>query len=459
MIRNEDSGAWISDSKIANRSLFSELDVLLRALDRFFVAENFVTSGEDLASKNFHEELSTARDAIIRILGILEVVIPESRKNAYWFQKFAETKLLTAGKRDEFREGLCKQDTPEQGLYHLYDSFINLKGVISDLARAHEISYLGFMNIGHMICKEIRENHHFNPFRQALNPEFDEIRNREISDLVKALKPREIKKYISVIYLYLFRFLRFMEFIDIETQRPVSLNASLMILMMLRSEIAIYQSFIERAIKRIKNSSLEVLLQSLAYQFSMETKRVYLQELKDIYGKKESSHFRGKIENSCGILKNLTEHNIVQLTQFFRPDIRGENIFASFVAKLEQSLQLREDIVVLQRFLSALQNTGENLRARAMASETLRNYMVYFESSTFRLLRHDDYGEFASFFNEMNAARGDELASPHFLKLLKKIAHFNVFLDATLRNIENRSELTAKSINLERVDALVRQYI
>jgi hypothetical protein len=199
MISDEDSGDWISDSRIANWSLFSELDILLRALDRFFIAENFVISGEDLPSKNFYEELCTARDTIIRILAILEVVIPESRKNAYWFQKFAETKLLTAGKRDEFREGLCKQDTPEQGLYHIYDSFINLKGVVSDLVRTGDISYLGFMNIGHMICKEIRENHHFNPFRKALDPEFDQIRNREISAIVKALKPKEIKKYISVL--------------------------------------------------------------------------------------------------------------------------------------------------------------------------------------------------------------------------------------------------------------------
>jgi len=459
MISDEDSGDWISDSKIANWSLFSELDILLRSLDRFFIAENFVVSGEDLPSKNFYEELCTARDTIIRILGILEVVIPESRKNAYWFQKFAETKLLTAGKRDEFREGLCRQDTPEQGLYHLYDSFINLKGVVSDLVRTGDISYLGFMNIGHMICKAIRENHHFNPFRKALDPEFDQIRNREISAIVKALKPKEIKKYISVIYLYLFRFLRFMDFIDIETQRPVSLNASLMILVLLRSEIAIYKGQIEKAIKKMKDRPLAVLLQSLAYQFSMETKRVYLQELKDIYRKKESSQFRGKIENSYGILKNLTEHNIVQLTQFFRPDVRGENVFASFVTRLEKSRQLREDIIVLHRFLSALQNAGGNLHARARAFETLGNYMVYFEGSTFRLLRHGDYEEFASFFNEVNAVKGDNMASPQFLKMLERAAQFNIFLEATQRNIENRSELTDASINTERVDALVRQYI
>ncbi len=37
------------------------------------------------------------------MLGILEVVIPENRKNSYWFQKFAETKFLNARDRDSLR--------------------------------------------------------------------------------------------------------------------------------------------------------------------------------------------------------------------------------------------------------------------------------------------------------------------------------------------------------------------
>ena len=458
MTRKDGPEKWVGDSKKANKPLFSELDVLLRGLDRFFVAENFFISGEGVTARNFHEELATARDTILRILGILEVVIPESRKNSYWFQKFAEAKLFTTGKRDEFREGLTKQDSPEKGLYHLYDSFINLKGVISDLARSNEISYLGFMNIGRMISKGIRENIYFNPFRRALNQDFDVISNREITGIVKALTPREIKKSVSVIYLYLFRILRFTDFIDIETQRPVSLNASLTILVLLRSEIAVFQSYIEKTVRKIDDPRLTSLLESLAYQFSMETKRVYVQELKDIYQKKNSPQFRGRIENSCGILNNLTEQAIVQLTQFFRPDMNGADLFRSFVTKTQRSLQLREDIVTLHRIVSELQGSAGNLDKRVRAFETLRNYMGYFESFTFRLLRHDDYEEFELFFNELKELRGKSVLGPEFTKSLKRMAQFKIFLETTLRNIENRSELTDKSIDMERVEALMRQY-
>ena len=459
MLRKEETEHWAGDSKKTNRQLFSELDVLLRSLDRFFNVENLTFSNEDLTNKNFYEELVTARDTIMRALGILEVVIPESRKNAYWFQKFAETKLLTARKRDDFRETLYRQDTPEKGLYLLYDSFINLKGIISDLIRTGNISYMGFMNIGHMIGKEIRENRYFNPFSRGVNPEFDTIGHAKVSDAVRTIGRPEVKKHISVIYIYLFRFIRFLRFIDIETQRPVSLNSSLMILILMKSEIAVFQTYIDKALRKLGDPDLEMLLKSIAYQFTMENRRVFLQEMRDILRKKASPQFRGKIENCHGILKNLTEQSIVQLTQHFSPEIPGEEIFASFVTKRQQSIRLREDIFVLHRFISILEEKAGDVKKRLRVFESLRNYMLYFESFTFRLLRHDDYEEFSLFFNEINAAGKEVVAGSDFGKLLERIRHFKIYLETTLRHIGNRSELNDISIDMERVESLIGQYL
>lgn len=459
MVQRDNKEDWVSDSKKVNHILFSELDVLLRALDRFFNIENLTISHEDLGGKNFYDELITVRDAILRVLGILEVVIPESRKNAYWFQKFTETKYFTDQKRDAFRQDLYLQDTPEKSLYLLYDSFINLKGVITDLIRTGTISYTGFLNIGRLVSKEIRENVYFNPFKKNVNPEFDNISNVEISDIVRNIEEKEIKKPLSIIYLYLFRFIRFMNFIDVTTQRSISLNSSLIILILLRAEINTFRSYIEKATKKIKEPGMEMLLKSLSYQFSMETRRVYIQELKDIHRKKASAHFRGKIENSHGILKNLTEQSIVQLSQFFKPGITGEQIFESFVTKLEQSLRLREDIFVLHKFVTILEEKAGAPTERLKIFTSLKNYMLYFESFTFRLLRHDDYEEFVLFFNQMKSASQDTIKGPGFHKLLERILHFKIYLETTLRHIANRSELNERTIDMERVEALIRQYI
>jgi hypothetical protein len=453
----EEREDWVSRSKQENTALFSELDTLLRGLDRYFNPEN-LTFSESVAVKNFYEELVTVRDAILRVLGILEVVIPESKKNAYWFQKYAETKYLPESKIDAFRKDLYRRDTAEKGLYLLYDSFINIKGLITDLLRTGNISYSGFTNIGHMVNKEIRENIFFNPFRKNLNPEFDTISNAAISGIVRSLTDGEEKKQISLIYIHLFRLVRILSFVEITTQRSVSLHSSLLILILLRSEISAFRSYLEKATRKIKNPELQRLFHAISYQFAMETKRVYLQELRDISRIKNSVNFRGKIENSHGILKNLVEHSIVQITQFYTPEIKGEEIFPSFITKMEQSLRLREDIFALYKFITLLEKRTAVPKDRLKVFESLKNYMLYFESFTFRLLRHDDYEEFVLFFDELNSIAPEMTHDSGFYKIMEKVMHFKIFLETTLRHIDNRAELDGTDVDSERIKNLINQY-
>jgi len=450
---------WVAQAKRENPALFSELDTLLRALDRYFILDNLPNSTEDIAGRNFYEEIVTARDAILCTLSILEAVIPEKRKNAYWFQKFAETKYLSARAVDAFREDLYRQGTPEKSLYLLYDSFINMKGLITDISRSGHISYTGFLNVGNLVSKEIRGNIFFNPFRTAMNPEFDVITNPVISNIVRSLKDSEEKKHISIICLYLFRFIRIMSFIELTAQRSSSLSSSLMLLVLLRSEITFFHGYIDKTSRKLRNPELQMLLRAIAYQFSMETRRVYQQELKNIQRKRASIHFRGKIENSHGILKNLTEQSVVQLARYYNPALRGEEIFASFTTRVEQSLRLREDIHALHSFITMFCARSDSPNERLKCFESLRNYMLYFESFTFRLLRHDDYEEFSVFFHELRAIKKEMIAGQEFPKVLDKVRHFKVFLETTLRHLGNRTELADKPLDMVRLESLIKQYL
>lgn len=453
-----DTENWVWASRKANWELFSEADVLLRSLERFFSVEHG-PSRDELAAGNFYEELITARDTILHLLGILEVIIPDSRKNAYWFQKFAENELLTAVRRDALRANLYRQDTPERALCLLYDTCINLKGIMSDLLQSGNISYLSFMNIGRLVSKEVRENRYFNPFRKGLNPEYDFIHSAEVSEIVRTVEPKKLKKEVSLIYVYLFRFLRFLGFIDISTRREVTLNSSLMILFLLKSEINIFLVFLEKTFKAATDRAFAELMQSVSCEFAMENRRVFSQELHDIYRLRSSPHFRGKIENSHGIMKNLAEHAIFQVTRHFKPDVKGEAIFPSFVAKVQQSLRLREDIFVLHEFVSMLESAAGNIRQSVRVFESLRNYMVYFEGFTFRLLRYGDYEEFASFFSEIRGLPKDAAEKPDFSRVIGRVRQFKVLLELILMNIENRVELNGRSFDNERIELMMRQYL
>lgn len=448
---------WLSAAKKKHREVFSELDVLLRALDRFFNLENLPLSKEDVANRNFFDELSAARDTILRAIGLLDLVMPESRKNVYWFQKFAQAKFLNDKKRDALREDLYKQDVPEKSLFLLYDSFINLKGIVSDILRTEHIPYLTYQNIGQLAGREIRENVFFNPFRQDPNPELDVIGNQEISKAVREIKDRETRKYASVIFVYLFRFLRYLRYAD-SSNRFGSLNSSLLIILLLRSEFAVFLDYLTRAGRRVQDEGFRMALKVISYQFSMELRRVFLQELKEIFRNKSPQYLKGKIENSHGILKNLSEQSVVQLVQFFNPGVCGSDVFDTFITKREQSMRLREDVLVLNRFLGLIEKENAP-EARAQVFAAMRNFMLYFQSFTFKLLRYDDYEEFVSFFDRVLALNRDDVDGKGFEKILDKVRQFRIFTETCLRQISARAELAEVPIDMGRIEDSLSQYL
>ncbi len=445
---------WLSESRKKYLELYSELDVLLRAVDRFFHIENLDISQNDLPIKNFCNEINSLKDVIYRILAIFEVIIPENKKNAFWFQKYAESKLFSHYTRDFFKEKLYSQDSPEKSIFLMYDLFINLKGIITELLKSGEIQYNSYINIGQIISKEIRGNKFLNPFQKEINPEFDSINNPLITEIVRNIKESEIKKIISLIYIYFFRFLRFLKHVDISSNNNITLNSSLLILIMLKSELDLFRNFLKRNVVLIKNEDFKSLLNLISYQLSIETKRVFNQELKDIFDNKNPDSLRGKIENSKGILNNLIEQSILQITQLFNKNICGEDIFPKFIDKLAQSIKLREDIFTLHRFITLLEEQAVVPEVGRDIFKGMKNYMKDFQNSTFNLLRYDDYNEFDSFFNRIINLQWTEQE-----KILKTAKSFKIYLETTLRNIANRSELKNISVDIDKIEANLKKYI
>lgn len=446
---------WIREAKKEHRELFSELDVLLRSLDRFFVIENLPPSKKVPGGKNFTGELKAAWDVIVRVLAILDNVIPEKQRNVYWFQKFAESKLLSNRARDLMKADMYKQETPEKSLYVLYDSFCNLKSIISDIMQNVNIQQLSYKNVGQLITKELRENVFFSPFKNKMDPDLDFIDNQTVTAIVRSIDDMETKKTASVIFLYLFRFLRYMSHVDHSVSKTASLTRSVVVLILVRSEIDMFRSYMDNTSSHTKDNTLGMLLKGLSYQFSMETKRVYQQELTNIFNKKTVKHLRGKVENSHGILKNLTLQAIVQLARFWNEDVKDEDVFDIFITRTGQSIKLRDDLYVLHRMIGQMGKASKNNKEIKPVLATLINYLEYFESFTFKLLRYDDFEEFS---NLVNAVRLDYLNDKGFKPIMDKCHLLDVLISTTLRHIENREELKSRPIDIEQTEELVKQY-
>lgn len=451
---------WLIESKDLYKGLYIELDASLKGIDRFFSVENLFFDTDTLAEKNFYNELIILRDSILRVLGIFEVILPESKKNAFWFRKFAETRLYSEQKRDYLTKEEDDNSNPEQFIFSLYDSFINFKNLIVDILKGKKINYLSFKNVGDIVRKEIRDNDYFNPFRLRIHPEFDMITNYEVSALVKTIEDRRLKRSISMSFIVMFRVLRYLDCIDITTKRKISISCGLMLLSMIRSELRQSIMFFERESKKNHLKEFADIFQQLSFSLSIEQKRVYDQELRNILQLKNIRNLRGKIENSHGILKNLIEQSIVQVAECFDSTVKGESIFSTFITKLGQSMKLREDIYILFKLLTLFEENLSINTKRNSALASLKNYMLYFESFTFKLLRYDDYEEFSKFFAEfLSNTKVTPFSSSNSMKLTDSIHNFKIYLETTLNHINNRTELQGHPIDVDRARQLLTQYI
>jgi len=477
---------WFQNIPKEKKDSLFELYILLKTIDRFFVIENLSISDRDHPNRNFYDELLVAKDVILRIISIIESLIPEDEKNSYWFRKYAEQRFANNVLRDTLREELYRQDSPEKGLLLLYDTFVNIKTLIFDLLKTQNIPYISYKNIGDLLSREIRENQYFNPFKRPLIIEIDTIENEKIADTVKAIEDKTLKRYVSISLIALFRILKILRYVVTDSSEQAVVNKSIAILFFLRSELEDLRRFFENAPLQIEGKlsaegtagDLMSLMKGLSYQISMEIKRVYLQEMRDITRRTGQKRQRGRIENSAGIIKNLTEQGIIQIAQIFNPDLRGEELFPSFVTKKQLSLKLREDIAVMHRLVSSVLEerqakvtvsesstvtsppTDNRISSRNSKLIALRDYIHYFQSFTNRLLRYDDFEEFSNFIEEILKYIEDSTASSGTeMKFYERLAHFKIFLETLLRQVSQREELIGENLDEERVMAIVESFL
>src|SRR4029077_9821747 len=120
---------------------------------------------------------------------------------------------------------------------------------------------------------------------------------------------------------------------------------------------------------------------------------------------------------------------VVQLAECFHPDLSGRDIFPDFTAKLEQSVELRDNLARLVRSVREFQLRKEQTSAMAMKEEISRFY-----DNDMKFLMYRDWSGYELFFIEILKCAS--------LPALLQIAHrFETFLLTLFREVQKRSIL------------------
>ena len=467
---------WLDRLKLDfKEEMLFELEILLKGLDRFFNIQNLpIANMEQVVSFNFLSELEIVQGFVDRVTRLAQRLLEDSHRHDYQFRRYVEAQLLDDLARNRWREVSLRQDRPEDSLFLLYSSFLNLREIVHGLIQLKRVPYSLFYNLGSLISREVASNRFFSPVGEVMfRPEYDRIGNRLISRIVKAISDPDLQKGFSVVLLAFYRLLHYLHFIDPQTDQPETLKSSLLFFALIASEARHLTEFMERNLaQNLKRNphprtpEFLGLADSLAFQIGMEMKKIYQTELQKTSQPADPDALRTAIENSHGVLQNFFQQSIVLLVRLFAPELQGEDIFTSFVSKRQQSLKIREDLWVFR----ALMDKFEEITETSIQGATLSTYIKYLhlqktfirylERETLPLLRYGDLIEFRKYFDFIQSLSPDDL---HLMDRLDRFKmeskFFKIFVETTLGHLGNRAELQDLPLDEKTAEMRLKRFI
>lgn len=464
---------WIETLSVEGKDrLLDELETLLKATERFFNIDNLPLSNrEQIISKNFYNELKILADTAKRIVSIIRLLLVDKSANAFYFQAYVENRLLADHARDKTIELYLNQSSPQDSLYLLYITFLNLGNIYETIANTKRVSYATYSNLGQLTSREISMNRYFNPIKlEPFLKRYDKIHDHHIRSIINNINNENLRLKISIIFLSLFRLLRYLKRINNESEDIEELRSSLLLFTLINSESKMITKFLDDEFLKQKGTnkydeSIIATIDSLSFQLSIEIRKVFGQILKDAIEIGNLLKLRAAIDSAKGILSNFIQQSIILVAHKFDPALKGTDIFPDFVSKIEQSLRLREDIWLFKSVLEFFEeNTTDNGAKHNYTIESLFNmikdYIYYFQDISFSLVRYSDHEEFEKFFDRISIYKEEDLLNKFKLIELRRTIHnFKIFLETTFGHIANRSELRDIPLDMEHMKTVLKQFI
>ncbi len=471
---------WLSSLKLdgMEENLF-ELEVLLKATERFFVLDNLPISNKDnVMARNFYYEIKILNPVVNRIVSLIRMLIDPEEVKAFYFKSYVEYKLIRDYARDKLIENNLRQDTPKESIFLLFNSFVNIQEILSGLSQLKKVPYTLYFNLGQLISREIYFNRYFNPFRlSAFSKLYDKITNPVLQSIVNAIKDEPVKKHLSVIILVFLRFIKYLKYINNNSEEIDVLKASLPVFSLIHSESHSLWTYIEndipkelKSVKKPEKSSGIIrhnfldFLDTLSFQINMEIKKTFQQILRDAAEIHSIGQLRTVVDNSKGVLNNFFQQSIVSIVHLVKPDIQGSDIFPDFISRQEQSLRLREDIWILYQFVNKLNSSlnAPNINLSLITKEfgVLLDFIIYFKNLSYNLLRMSDLDDFNRFFAQIEEYSEEDLKNSLKIEEMKKLLHlFSIFLSTTISHINNRQELKNLPVDEEHARQIMREFL
>lgn len=432
--------AWMEGAGESGRKkeLF-ELEMWLRALDRFFKPAHHALSDEqvnELPYRDWSAELAVVDLCLLRVGQLCSQLLPRDRVDEAQFKRYVDGFIRETESADPYFERLLRDARPEAGLLVLRGTLEDVRLLVAESLRAQKTPLQIFESVGRIFSRELRRNP---PLAALLDkkfkPMFDKVSSSEIASLIRAVDDPNERNPVARVFLELFRMLKYLEHADPDGLPDDRVKTAACVFSLVISEARQLVIYIEkRALSALPHgSAVRDACDSIAYCMPIDINKVVRVELADLSSAQSSENVRARIENAHGILKDCFQQSVVQLAGALDTSLTGVGVFTDFVTKKERSLALKKALENLLRSVRDFYARGDEVTA-----VTLREGTAKFYDRQLRHLMYRDWSAFEQFFVEILKCNS--------LAALKPITHrYETFLQTLLREVEKRAVLQSQA--------------
>lgn len=451
---------WLRSVTIEGREeqLF-EFEMLLRGVERYFHLHNSVVDAHErpLVTRDFHEELEDVRDAIHRAIRIGKRLLDPDSDSKRVFRKYVESQLADDRVRSAFIEEELVQETPQESLFVLRESFEALRNLIDHLLKLPVCSLNLFTDVGNLALREIVLNRYFRPFRPLeFRIEYDRLRSVRVLDLL-ASQPSDVRPAFSSAFLALFRLLHYLSYVAQEDDEAPPRRVRV-VLALVRSEAVSLVGYLRHELamqvgpKRLKAAGLRA-----ARDIAKETNRI----AREVLPAQEDAE-TGPSMKAAAAFTTLFRAQIVALVEALAPgSATGEDAFAQLVSQEVMAQRLRKDLWVFGQLCRATETAmhAEDVSAAEATLSSLKSFLRYFQDGSYQLLRYSDYEPFDRFTGLLLELPWPPEGPGIRHRLAEDLRLFTPTLESTFTSVSRRVLLQGRTFDRKEAEALRDRFL
>ncbi|HMK72028.1 MAG TPA: hypothetical protein VK454_01740 [Myxococcaceae bacterium] len=377
---------WLRSVRVEGREerLF-EFELLLRGIERYFQLHNLPIDAEarPVVTRDFGEELRDVRDAVQQAIRLARRLLDPGHEQKMVFRHYLGSQAVDDRVRRALLEDEVEQETPQESLFLIAQSFESLRVVVDHLLDLEAVGYRVFHEVGSLAVRAILQNRYFRPFRPLeFCLEFDRIRSVPVLDALRLLPDPE-RQLFTTAFLGLFRLLHSLAYLRPAADRPADRRARVL-LALIRSEALTLAGYLRTEV------AANTATRSWQHA-ALRTARDMVQRTRTISRSLsgEGAADEEKVSAAARNFAGLFEGAVVGLARAV--DARGASEgYARLVAPALMAQRLRNDLWVsgqlAREAAGALTGPGDP----GPSLEALLRFESYFQDGSYQLLRYGD---------------------------------------------------------------------